>query len=93
MIVVNEIHDFEEIPPQVQYFVVFGSTKKPITYASGWFFFFPAGPTPSYKSSMGLRPRVPVEPIGRALAYFRITCQVERSFTSASRVMVPPGSS
>ncbi len=27
MIVVNEIHDFEEIPPQVQYFVVFGSTK------------------------------------------------------------------
>lgn len=27
MIVVNEIHDFEEIPPQVQYFVVFGSTN------------------------------------------------------------------
>jgi hypothetical protein len=27
MIVVNEIHDFEEIPPQVQYFVVFGSKK------------------------------------------------------------------
>ena len=40
MIVVNEIHDFEEIPPQVQYFVVFGSIWKPITYASGWFFFF-----------------------------------------------------
>jgi hypothetical protein len=27
MIVVNEIHDFEEIPPQVQYFVVFGGRK------------------------------------------------------------------
>ena len=38
MIVVNEIHDFEEIPPQVQYFDVFGSKRKPITYESGWFF-------------------------------------------------------
>lgn len=27
MIVVNEIHDFEEIPPQVQHFVVFGEQK------------------------------------------------------------------
>ena len=31
MIVVNEIHDFEEIPPQVQYFVVFGSQKASAT--------------------------------------------------------------
>ena len=31
MIVVNEIHDFEEIPPQVQYFVVFGSKKASAT--------------------------------------------------------------
>lgn len=38
MIVVNEIHDFEEIPPQVQYFVVFGSIGKPITSGSGWLY-------------------------------------------------------
>jgi hypothetical protein len=36
MIVVNEIHDFEEIPPQVQYFVVFGSQKASAT--AGAFF-------------------------------------------------------
>ena len=27
MIVVNEIHNFEEIPPQVQHFTVSGSTR------------------------------------------------------------------
>ena len=39
MIVVNEIHDFEEIPPQVQYFVVFGSQKASAT--AGAFFLRP----------------------------------------------------
>ena len=36
MIVVNEIHNFEEIPPQVQYCVVFGSKKASAT--AGAFF-------------------------------------------------------
>ncbi len=36
MIVVNEIHDFEEIPPQVQHFAVSGSKKASAT--AGAFF-------------------------------------------------------
>ena len=39
MIVVNEIHNFEEIPPQVQYCVVFGSKKASATADA--FFLYP----------------------------------------------------
>ena len=40
MIVVNEIHDFEEIPPQVQHFVVFGSMKRLWVSLKAFFFVF-----------------------------------------------------
>jgi len=41
LIIVYEPSNLLEIPPQVQHFAVSGSTSKPITYESGWFFFLP----------------------------------------------------
>ena len=40
MIVVNEIHDFEEIPPQVQHFTVLGSPSGQIGKIIGLSAFF-----------------------------------------------------
>ena len=44
-----------------------------------------------YKSSIGFRPRPPVEVVVGAFAYFRMTCQEDWFETSASREMVPLG--
>ena len=47
--------------------------------------------TGTYRSSIGFLPRVPVEAVVAAFAYFRITCQEDWFETSASREMVPLG--
>jgi hypothetical protein len=44
MIVVNEIHDFEEIPPQVQHFAVLGSKKASATAGAFFLFVFLCSP-------------------------------------------------